>query len=250
MAGQEVLPADALRDRVRVQDELPDPPVGHRWADLGALHQLDDLLAGGRGDQVPGVGRRVGEEVLEAGQPRLAGVAVQAVDTLAAEVVEPRAQCPRMQENGGPDERCLRLPALLAGVVPDQRGQPLGLAVGQDQRVVLGGEPAARHPAHPLGAVTGELALPVLEFQHIQAARRQHQGVDLVDRPVGADELDIRPYAVWVGVGQVGGKLPQSIILVLECAAVDVLPTGRVLPHECPSRLSFPLPAILRKRGR
>jgi hypothetical protein len=131
-------------------------------------------------------------------------VTVQTIHMLAADLIQPRRpQVGGMQEDRRTHIRGQALLALLPGVEADQPGQPLGLAVGQDVRVVLGREAGVGHPADPLGAVSGDLTLPVLELQHIQAAGREHQRVDLVDGTVGADELDVRPDVVRIHVGQI-----------------------------------------------
>src|SRR5262249_42300131 len=113
-------------------------------------------------------------------------------------------------------------------------GEPFGLAVGQDVRTVLRGEPAVGHSSYPLSPVAPDLALPVLELQDEQTARREHQSVDLVDRPISANELDICPHMVRVRIGQVGGQVTEAILLVREGARVDLLPPRRILAHAAP----------------
>ena len=221
-----------------MQQQLADLTVGDRRPDLGAAHQLDDLPAAAGVDEMTRVAWARQQELF---QTRQAGeLTIDPVDVLAADRVETGAQIDGVQEDRRADIRGEAFFALLAGVVADQTSQPLRLAICQQVRVVLRREPCIRHPSHPLVAVTRELALPVLELQHEEATRGEHQSVDLVDRPVGAHELDVRPHVVGLDVGQVVGKYSQPVALMRERAGVDLLPAWRVCPH---------VPASLPPRG-
>src|SRR6266480_3526839 len=53
------------------------------------------------------------------------------------------------------------------------------------------------------------------KLKDVQAAWGEDQGVNLVDRTVGRYEVDVRPDAERVGVGQVTRQLMQAFPLVL-----------------------------------
>ena len=57
----------------------------------------------------------------------------------------------------------------------EEARQALGLAVGQDEWVVLGSDLARRRFHPPPDAVAGEFSLPMLELDQMQAAGGQDQ---------------------------------------------------------------------------
>src|SRR5206468_3831793 len=133
------------------------------------------------------IGRRPRQEVQDARQPT-AVVRVHAVYPLLADLVEPGRHVGRVQEYRRTDVRNPDMPARLPRVVVQQARQALRLAVRQDERVVLGPDLARWRSHPPSNAVAGDLALPMLELQQVQAARGEDEEVDLVDRTLRADE--------------------------------------------------------------
>ncbi|MDQ3431705.1 MAG: hypothetical protein M3467_05715 [Actinomycetota bacterium] len=116
--------------------------------------------------------------------------------------------------------------ALVAGDPLQQAAQPLGLAVGQQQRVL-----DRAVVVHPRRAVAGDPAAPVLELDQVQAVARQHEEIDLIGRAVVADELQVGPGPVGVRVGDEVADGEEAGALVRELRWGDFYPAGTVRSH-------------------
>ena len=226
--SQVVLPPLPLRVRLRVQQQLQHGPVGDRGPDAGPVDQAHNLSTPSTVDQVALVGRLLGQQSQDARQTGVA-VGLQAVHPLPPDLVEARPHGWCVQEDRGADERYLDPLAGLLAIMLEQAGQPLGLPVGQDQRVVGPAGAPVRRPHHPLVAVTADRTLPVLELQQVQSARGQDQQVNLVYRAIGRHEFDIRPGEVRIGVEQERLDVPKTGPLVLPGAGIDLFPARRVV---------------------
>ena len=68
----------------------------------------------------------------------------------------------------------------------------VGSDVRQEQRVLLVSRPSALLLTHPIALIAAHYAGPALNLHEEDARRRDREQVDLVDRPVGSDELEQR----------------------------------------------------------
>jgi hypothetical protein len=105
----------------------------------------------------------------------------------------------------------LTLECWLAG---EERPEPLRLRVGEEQGVVEQ-RPGAVGPFQPPAlAVTGQHARPRLDLDKEETAGCDGQQVDLVDRAVLGDELDVSPSPVGLVVGKARSNERERFALV------------------------------------
>ena len=97
------------------------------------------------------------------------------------------------QEDVGLQEGRGRLP-LERGLAPQERDQLLRLAVREQQRVVDRVRAVVvLAPPRPRSLIAFHDSRAALDLDQVEPLRRQHEQVDLVDRPVAGDELEVRP---------------------------------------------------------
>ena len=182
-------------------------------------HRPVDARAGRRAGAVPG---ERGDDAgpLVPSRPRVAAVHV------AAQVVgEPAVDVLVRQEDVGLEERARRL-LPQRRLPPQQRDQLLRLAVREQQRVV-DRLPAPVAAPRPRALVALHDARAALDLDEVEALRREGEQVDLVDRPVVGDELEVRPRPVRLVVGQPVAHERQRVPLPGERRVGDRLPAGR-----------------------
>ena len=214
------------------EQQLVEPVVAHapgalRRANAGFLHGAADRLGhrpvGLRADRrpcaVPGESRDDPGPLVAPG----AGVAemhpvAQVLRETAVDILV-RQKDVRLQERAG----SLPLQRRLAA---QERDQLLRLAVRQQQRVVhrLNTTAAAPRPC-PLVALHD--SGPALDLDEIEALRSQDEQIDLVDRPVVGNELEVRPRAVGVVIVQPVAHERERVPLPRELGVRDRLPAGR-----------------------
>ena len=124
----------------------------------------------------------------------------------------------RLQERAG------RLP-LQRRLAAQERDQLLRLAVRQQQRVVHRVNTTAAAP-RPCPLVALHDSGPALDLDEVEALRRQDEQVDLVDRPVVGNELEVRPRAVGVVIVQPVAHERERVPLPRELGVRDRLPAG------------------------
>jgi hypothetical protein len=98
------------------------------------------------------------------------------------------------------------------GLPPQQAGEPLRLAVGEDQRVVVGAFATVGDP-QPRVRVAADDAGPALDLDEEEARRRQDQRVDLVDLAFLVDELEVGPGVPGLAIGKMIAKPVQRLAL-------------------------------------
>ena len=208
-----------------------------RPANTGFLHGAADRLchrpvrprAGRRTSAVPGESRDDPWSLVSSGSGIAAMHPVSQVRREAA--VDVLVQ----QEHVGFQERARRL--LPQRRVSTQEGdQLLRLAIREQQRVVDRLQ-ASVVPPRPraLVALHGVGAAPNLD--EVEALGREDEQVDLVDRPVVGDELEVRPRAVRVVIGQPLAHEREGLALPGELGIRDRLPARRGCFHGVARRL-------------
>ena len=119
-----------------------------------------------------------------------------------------------------------RTPHRLQGrLPPQQRGQLLRLPVRQQQRVVERARPSLA-PPRPGPLIAGHHAGRALDLDQEEPLRRQRQQVDLVDRPVVGEELEVRPDPVGLDVGQAAAHEGQRVPLPRVLGDGHLAPAG------------------------
>jgi hypothetical protein len=104
---------------------------------------------------------------------------------------------------GEEDERLNpRQPDVLRRLLPlEQRGELARLAVGEEERVVIGMDLAVLVP-HPGPHISLQGSRPALDLDQVEPLGCQHQEVYLVETPALGPEFEVRPGAVGFVVGQ------------------------------------------------
>ena len=218
------------------EEERVEPVVAHaaralRRADARLLHGAADRLghrpvdarARRRAGAVPGE-RGDDAGALVPSRPRVAAVHV------AAQVLgEPAVDVLVRQEDVSLQERARPLRPQRA-LAAQERDQLLRLAVREQQRVV-DRLPAPVAAPRPRALVALHDAGPALDLDEVEALRRQREQVDLVDRAVVGDELEVRPGPVRLVVGQPVAHERQRVPLPGERRVGDRLPAGRGCVH-------------------
>ena len=106
----------------------------------------------------------------------------------------------------------------------EQRLQALGLAVGQQERVVVAALPRmARGDATPGAGVPAEHTRPALDLDEKDALRADHEDIDFADRAV-EQELEVRPRSVRLVVGQAFLEERERVALPRELRRGDLDP--------------------------
>jgi hypothetical protein len=95
----------------------------------------------------------------------------------------------RGQEDSRLEERRANL--LHRPLAAQEIDQRLRLAVGEDQGVVVSGAPAVVLDPGPGAGVALDVTGAALDLDQEEALGRQDEGVDLVDRAVAGDELEV-----------------------------------------------------------
>ena len=113
------------------------------------------------------------------------------------------------EEDQGDDPRGGR-----AHLAPEEAGQDFGLVVGGGQRVGEAGAPAVGPGVDPLAhARGGEGAGVALDLDEVEGVARQDEGVDLEHAAAGVDEVDERPEADRVAVGELVAEKDDGLLL-------------------------------------
>ena len=129
----------------------------------------------------------------------------------------------------GFEKRAARLP-LQCRLAPQERDQLLGLAVREQERVVRRLDTAVLAPS-PRAPVTLHDAGLALDLDQVEALGRQDEQIDLVDRPVIGDELEVRPGPVGFVIRQPLAHERQRLPLPRELGFRDCLPARRGHVH-------------------
>ena len=117
-----------------------------------------------------------------------------------------------------------RLP-LERGLAPQERDQLLRFAVREQQRIVDRVRAVVvLAPPRPRALIAFHDSRAALDLDQVETLRRQHEQVDLVDRPVVGDELEVRPDAVGVVIGQPVAHERECVALPRELGVRDRLP--------------------------
>ena len=235
-----VLEAVALGQQ-RAELVVADLAVLVRRADAGFLQGAVDraglLRVDRAGQRERGGGDAAGQRRDDAGVVRRAGAALLE-GAQAGAAVEAAIQAGGRQEHRRLDERQAHLGLDDRGLAPQQAGQALGLAVGQDQRVVGGQDTAVGGPG-PGVDIAGQRAGPALDLDHEQPGARQHQRVHLADLALVVDELEVGPDVPRVAVGQVGAQPVQRLALPREVRCGDDVPAGGAERHAGPRSVGW-----------
>ena len=150
------------------------------------------------------------------------------------------------QEHVGFQERTRRL--LPQRRLSTQEGdQLLRLAIREQQRVVNRLQ-APVVPPRPRTLVALHGAGAALDLDEVEALRREDEEVDLVDRPVVGDELEVRPRAVRVVIGQPVAHERERLPLPGELGIRDRLPARRGCFHGVARRLPGSVAGIQRSK--
>ena len=116
---------------------------------------------------------------------------------------------------------------LRRGLLPTQQGGQLAsLAIGEEQRVVVG-EPVPPGGPRPRVDVTVQDARAALDLDEEEPHRREDQGVHLVDCAVIREELEVRPRHVGLVVGQARAQVFQCLGLPSRLGLRDGFPALR-----------------------
>ena len=172
----------------------------------------------------PGVVRGAGSAVLEGGRP--------------GQALEPARQAARRQKDRRFDEGQPELGLGDGRLTAQQAGQTLGLAIGEEERVVDRGRSAVGRPG-PAMRIAGQNARAALDLDQEEADRRQHQGIHLVDLALIVDEFEVGPDAPGIAVGQMTAQPVQRFALPSEVGLGDDLPTGVAEHHRFTSPSSW-----------
>ena len=235
-----VLEAVALGQQ-RAELVVADLAVLVGRADAGFLQGAVDcaglLRVDRAGQRERGGGDAAGQRRDDAGVVRRAGAALLE-GAEAGTAVEAAIQAGGRQEHRRLDERQPHLGLDDRRLTPQQAGQALGLAVGQDQRVVGGQDTAVGGPG-PGVDIAGQRAGPALDLDHEQPGARQHQRVHLADLALVVDELEVGPDVPRVAVGQVGAQPVQRLALPREVRCGDDVPAGGAERHAGPRSVGW-----------
>ena len=241
-----------LLEAVAVGDELVQPVVAHLAVLVGRAHAgLDQPLAeglDGGGIQRRGVdlaARAIGEGgddavivgvVRAAAQEHAAaGVALQPAGHRGGGQEHQRRE--EGQAHLGLDHRTLTL---------HQAGQPLALAVGEQQWVVDRAVATVGGPG-PGVRVAADHARARLDLHHEEACRREHQRVHLIDPAFVVNELEVGPDVPGLAVGQLGTQPLQRLPLPREAGLRDDVPAVGAEGHDeisLPAALASPASAV------
>ena len=201
-ASGEILPTGALVDRIT---ELP---IAHLAAAVGGQQPglTDGLGDRPRHRSIDGVAplaeaRRVLDR-LDDPRKLIGPVLTRAAPGHAglADAVEAHVELGRGEEHQRREER---EPLVAQGLLTLQQGaQPLGLGVGQDERMVVGLLAAAGEADPPALVVAREHPGERLDLHEEEPHRGDHEQIDLVHRAVVGDELHVRPRPVRLVVRQ------------------------------------------------
>jgi hypothetical protein len=170
-------------------------------------------------------------------------VGVTATHGGAGDVLEAAVRLRRGQEHQRDHPRCPLTPKRrLAG---QERPQPLRLPVGKDQRVFEWHSGPVGELRPPALAVTGQLARPRLDLDQKAAAGCDGQQVDLVDRTVLSDELDVGPGSVRLVGGKACSDERECLALMgpSRCPSVHSRDSTRSRPHRPSRSRLMPWPA-------
>jgi hypothetical protein len=107
----------------------------------------------------------------------------------------------------------------------EHRGKALRLAISKRQRIVRGDLVSLRCPSPAVG-IAPEAAGPRLHFDKDEANRRENEGIDFIDTSFVVDELEVRPCAPRLVVGQMFAQEVQRFPLPLESRLADRRPTS------------------------
>ena len=113
---------------------------------------------------------------------------------------QPAGKAAGGQKDRGLDEGKTNLCLGDRWLATQQAGQPLGLAVGQDDRVVVGVGSSVGGPG-PAVRIAPQHAGAALDLDKEQASRRKYQGIDLADLAFIVDEFKVRPDVPGITVG-------------------------------------------------
>ena len=133
------------------------------------------------------------------------------------------------QEHVGFQERARHL--LPQRRLSTQEGDQLLRLAIREQQWVVDRLQAPIVPPRPRALVALHDSGAALDLDEVEALRRQHEQVDLVDRTVVGDELEVRPRAVRVVIGQPVAHERERVPLPGELRVRDRLPTGRDWIH-------------------
>ena len=109
-------------------------------------------------------------------------------------------------------------------------GEPLRLAVGEDERVVVGTFSTIGNPQPGVG-IAGDYAGPALNLDEKETRRREDQRVDLVNLPFLIDEFEVGPRVPGLAIGKVISKPVQGLALPRELRLGNGLPTAEAHGH-------------------
>ncbi len=241
--GREVLEEGAFEDEL-LQLVVPHPARARPLADPGVLDGARQRPRQGRVDRA--AARGTGKDGRDAGQ-------------LGDDARQTRARPPRFRlaaedagarlgrelhvERGGRAEDDRVDPGHVAGVdvlaVLEERLQPLGLEVRQEDGVVDVVD-LLLEPPDPAPRVPRDRPRAALDLDHEEARRPEDEEVHLVQRPVEADELDVRPRPVRLEVRQPLPDVLQRFLLPREPGRLNLLPAlRRGLQGRCLLRASL-----------
>ena len=225
-----------------LSQQLGEPVVAHLAVLVGGT---DARLsqATGDGTRLCGVNRRartvgdaVGQCAHDAGIIDGARPAVLERGCLG-QPFKPAGQAGGRQKNRWLDEGKPDLGFCYGRLAAQQAGEPLGLAVGQDDGVVVSVGTAVGGP-RPAVRIAPQHAGAAFDFDQEQAGRGKHKRIDLADLAFIVDEFEVRPDVPGIAVGQVAAQPVQRFALPSKVGLCNDVPAGGAEGHGCSSAAS------------
>lgn len=229
--GGEILVAGSFVEQF-LQFEVADFPCALGWPDARLLKRLRYAPGHGLVDATPAesgvlVWSDASDHVDDAGEPALLNldsvvILTEASDAVPAARIQAAVQFGMRQK----DERG-NVGELLAAerrLTTEQRLEALGLAVGQQEGVVVAAlSRVAGGRATPRAGVAADDARPALDLDEEDALRADDEDIDFADRAV-EQELEVRPRSVRLVVGQTLLEERQRVALPRELGRGDLDP--------------------------
>ena len=217
--------------RVRLQEELPQQVIGHtplplRGTNSSLLHRASECA----GEQSVDSRRRAARDEACIAQEDIEDVRVAVPLRLRGEIhacASAAFESAPHAASGQKDDGFYEWPPVLGErLLRLQKADELLRFPVREQEGVVDQELGAVLLAAPGVGVPRDRAAPTLDLDQIDLVDRYHEQVDLVDAAVVGDELEVRPRAERLAVGEAGLDVVEGLALPGELRGSDLEPAG------------------------